>query len=76
MPQGVVIHFILMKITVNEKPVIVFPSPILGYTECLKVHNTGHFQPPIHFVAAFSFATELKSLTHKDMLTHMEAMHV
>ena len=60
----------------NEKSVIVFSLPILGYAEeCLKGHNTGHFQPPIYFIASFSFATELKSLTHKDMSTQMEAMH-
>jgi hypothetical protein len=65
-----------MTITVNEKPVIVFPSPILGYAkECFKGHNAGHFQPPIYFVTSFSFATELKSLTHNDVSAQMETMH-
>jgi hypothetical protein len=65
-----------MKIRVNEQPVIVFSSPIRGYAEeCLKRHNTGHFQPPIYFAALFSFATELKSLTHNDMSIQMEAVH-
>jgi hypothetical protein len=51
-----------MKITVNEKPLIVLSSPILGYAEeCLKGYNAGHFQPPIYFVASFSIATELKA---------------
>jgi hypothetical protein len=54
-----------------------FFSPILGYAEeCVKGHNAGYFQPPIYFVASFSFSAEFERLTHKDMATQMEAMHV
>lgn len=64
-----------MKITVNKKPVIVFSLPILRYTEeSLKGQNTGHFQPLIYYIASFLFTTELKSLTHYDMSTQMEAI--
>jgi hypothetical protein len=62
-----------MNITVNEKPVIVFSFANSWIRE--GVLERAHFQPPIYFIASFSFAAELKSLTHNVMTTQMEAMH-
>lgn len=43
-----------------------FYSVILGYAEdCLKGHNAGHVQHSVYFLASFSLAEKLNSLTHE-----------